>query len=88
VLLGTARPGVIANGRAKSANLIVANGVPYVGMREGVAHQLVRAGVGSTRCARLITHHHSDHNPIRQLSTTAGRGLRRRWTTTARRDQR
>jgi ribonuclease BN (tRNA processing enzyme) len=65
VLLGTGGgPRVIANGRAKSANLIVANGVPYVvDCGEGVAHQLVRAGVAlNTLRYVFITHHHSDHN--------------------------
>src|SRR6267378_2983576 len=65
VLLGTGGgPRVIANGRAKSANLIVANGVPYVvDCGAGVAHQLVRAGVAlNTLRYVFITHHHSDHN--------------------------
>src|SRR3989442_1485446 len=65
VLLGTGGgPRVIPNGRAKSANLIVANGVPYVvDCGEGVAHQLVRAGVAlNTLRYVFITHHHSDHN--------------------------
>jgi ribonuclease BN (tRNA processing enzyme) len=65
VLLGTGGgPRVIANGRAKSANLIVANGVPYVvDCGEGVAHQLVRAGAAlNTLRYVFITHHHSDHN--------------------------
>ena len=55
---------MIPNGRAKSANLIVANGVPYVvDCGEGVAHQLVRAGVAlNTLRYVFITHHHSDHN--------------------------
>src|SRR6058998_4053045 len=53
VLLGTGGgPRIVAPGRSKSANLIVANGVPYVvDCGEGVAHQLVRAGVAPTRCA-------------------------------------
>ena len=65
VLLGTGGgPRLIPNGRAKSANLIVANGVPYVvDCGEGVAHQLVRAGVAlNTLRYVFITHHHSDHN--------------------------
>src|SRR6266704_2379887 len=43
---------------------IVANGVPYVvDCGEGVAHQLVRAGVAlNTLRYVFITHHHSDHN--------------------------
>ena len=65
VLLGTGGgPRIVAPGRSKSANLIVANGVPYVvDCGEGVAHQLVRAGVGlNTLRYVFITHHHSDHN--------------------------
>src|SRR3989475_3771205 len=65
VLLGTGGgPRVIPNGRAKSASLIVINGVPYVvDCGEGVAHQLVRAGVAlNTLRYVFITHHHSDHN--------------------------
>src|SRR2546427_756496 len=65
VLLGTGGgPRIVAPGRSKSANLIVANGVPYVvDCGEGVAHHLVRAGVAlSTLRYVFITHHHSDHN--------------------------
>src|SRR6266571_4330165 len=65
VLLGTGGgPRIVAPGRSKSANLIVANGVPYVvDGGEGVAHQLVRAGVAvNTLRYVFITHHHSDHN--------------------------
>jgi ribonuclease BN (tRNA processing enzyme) len=65
ILLGTGGgPRIVAPGRSKSANLIVANGVPYVvDCGEGVAHQLVRAGVAlNTLRYVFITHHHSDHN--------------------------
>ena len=65
VLLGTGGgPRVTAKGRAKPATLIVANGVPYViDCGDGVALQLVRAGVALDRLRYLfITHHHSDHN--------------------------
>jgi ribonuclease BN (tRNA processing enzyme) len=65
VLLGTGGgPRIVAPGRSKSANLIVVNGVPYVvDCGEGVAHQLVRAGVAlNTLRYVFITHHHSDHN--------------------------
>jgi ribonuclease BN (tRNA processing enzyme) len=65
VLLGTGGgPRIVAPGRSKSANLIVVNGVPYVvDCGEGVAHQLVRAGVVlNTLRYVFITHHHSDHN--------------------------
>ena len=53
VLLGTGGgPRVIPNGRAKSANLIVANGVPYVvDCGSGVSQQFVRAGVPRRACA-------------------------------------
>ena len=65
VLLGTGGgPRIVAPGRSKSANLIVVNGVPYVvDCGEGVAHQLVRAGISpNTLRYVFITHHHSDHN--------------------------
>ena len=65
VLLGTGGgPRIVAPGRSKSANLIVANGVPYVvDCGEGVAHQMVRAGVALSALRYIfITHHHSDHN--------------------------
>jgi ribonuclease BN (tRNA processing enzyme) len=65
VLLGTGGgPRIIAPGRSKPANLLVINGVPYVvDCGEGVAHQLVRAGVPLNTLRHVfITHHHSDHN--------------------------
>src|SRR3989442_2695255 len=65
VLLGTGGgPRVIPNGRAKSSNLIVANGVPYVvDCGSGVSQQFVRAGVPlNTLRYVFITHHHSDHD--------------------------
>jgi len=65
ILLGTGGgPRIVAPGRSKSANLIVVNGVPYVvDCGEGVAHQLVRAGVALNALRYVfITHHHSDHN--------------------------
>src|SRR6266700_922319 len=65
VLLGTGGgPRVIPNGRAKPANLIVANGAPYVvDCGSGVSQQLVRAGVPlDTLRYVFITHHHSDHD--------------------------
>src|SRR5712692_4179471 len=65
VLLGTGGgPRIIAPGRSKPANLIVVDGVPYVvDCGEGVAHQLVRAGVALNTLRHVfITHHHSDHN--------------------------
>ena len=65
VLLGTGGgPRVTAKGRAKPATLIVANGIPYViDCGDGVALQLVRAGVALDKLRYIfITHHHSDHN--------------------------
>ncbi len=61
VLLGTGGgPRVIPNSRAKPANLIVANGAPYViDCGSGVSQQLVRAGVPlNTLRYVFITHHH------------------------------
>jgi ribonuclease BN (tRNA processing enzyme) len=65
VLLGTGGgPRVTKGGRSKSATLIIVKGVPYViDCGEGVAQQLVEAGVQlNTLRNVLITHHHSDHN--------------------------
>ena len=65
VLLGTGGgPRVTPKGRAKPANLLVVNGVPYViDCGEGVALQLVRAGVPLDKLRYVfLTHHHSDHN--------------------------
>jgi ribonuclease BN (tRNA processing enzyme) len=65
ILLGTGGgPRVIAPGRSKPANLLLVNAVPYVvDCGEGVAHQLVRAGVPLNTLRHVfITHHHSDHN--------------------------
>jgi ribonuclease BN (tRNA processing enzyme) len=65
VLLGTGGgPRIVAPGRSKSASLIVVNGVPcVVDCGEGVAQQLVRAGIAlNTLRYVFITHQHSDHN--------------------------
>src|ERR1051325_10536606 len=65
VLLGTGGgPRIIAQGRSKPANLLVINGVPYVvDCGEGVAQQVVRAGVPLNTLRHVfLTHHHSDHN--------------------------
>src|SRR2546427_7864965 len=64
VLLGTGGgPRVIPNGRAKSASLIVANGVPYVvDCGSGVSQQFVRAGPPpDTLRYVFMTRHHSHH---------------------------
>jgi ribonuclease BN (tRNA processing enzyme) len=65
VLLGTGGgPRITAKGRAKPATLIVVDEVPYVvDCGDGVALQLVRAGVALDALRYVfITHHHSDHN--------------------------
>ena len=65
ILLGTGGgPRLTKGGRSKSATLIVVKDVPYVvDCGEGVAQQLVEAGVQlNTLRNVLITHHHSDHN--------------------------
>jgi ribonuclease BN (tRNA processing enzyme) len=65
ILLGTGGgPRVTKGGRSKPATLIVVKGVPYViDCGEGVAQQLVEAGVQLSSVRHvLITHHHSDHN--------------------------
>jgi len=65
ILLGTGGgPRLTKGGRSKSATLISVNDVPYViDCGEGVAQQLVEAGVPlNTLRNVLITHHHSDHN--------------------------
>jgi len=65
ILLGTGGgPRVTRGGRSKPATLIVVKGVPYViDCGEGVAQQLVEAGMQLNSLRNvLITHHHSDHN--------------------------
>jgi ribonuclease BN (tRNA processing enzyme) len=64
VFLGTKGGPRVGIGASNPANLVVANGVPYVidcGM--GVSRQLVSAGVPVPSVKYIfITHHHSDHN--------------------------
>lgn len=65
ILLGTGGgPRVAFPGRAKPANLLIINGVPYVvDCGEGVAHLMVQAGVRLNALRYVfITHQHSDHN--------------------------
>ena len=65
ILLGTGGgPRIIPRGRSKPANLVVINGVPYIiDCGEGVAHQVVQAGVPLNKLRYVfITHHHSDHD--------------------------
>ena len=65
VLLGTGGgPRIVVPGRAKPANLLIINGVPYVvDCGSGVAQQLTKAGIPlNTLRYVFITHHHSDHN--------------------------
>ncbi len=64
-MLGTGGgPRIVVPGRAKPANLLLVNGVPYViDCGSGVSQQLTRCGVPlSTLRHVFITHHHSDHN--------------------------
>lgn len=66
VLLGTKggpRP-TPQTGRGAPANVVIANGVPYVvDCGSGVADKLVLAGVELTRLRHVfLTHQHSDHN--------------------------
>jgi ribonuclease BN (tRNA processing enzyme) len=65
ILLGTGGgPRVVVPGRAKPANLLIINGVPYViDCGDGVAQQVAKAGVPlNTLRYVFITHQHSDHN--------------------------
>ena len=64
ILLGTGGgPRPRAN-RMSSAQVIIANDVPYVvDCANGVSRQLVRAGVALAKVRHVFTtHHHSDHN--------------------------
>ena len=64
VFLGTKGGPRVGIGASNPANLVVANGVPYVidcGM--GISRQLISAGVPIPSVKYIfITHHHSDHN--------------------------
>jgi len=64
VLLGTAGGPTPKRGRAAPASVVVVDGVAYVvDCGNGVARQMVLAGVDLPRLRHLfITHHHSDHN--------------------------
>jgi ribonuclease BN (tRNA processing enzyme) len=64
ILLGTAGGPRPVIPRSSPAQVLLIDDVPYVvDCGEGVAHQLVRAGI-PPRTVRhvLLTHHHSDHN--------------------------
>ena len=64
ILLGTAGGPTPKANRAAPAQALVVNGATYViDCGNGVAHQMVRAGLdlGSLRGV-FVTHHHSDHN--------------------------
>jgi glyoxylase-like metal-dependent hydrolase (beta-lactamase superfamily II) len=64
ILLGTGGGSTPKKDRSASAQLIVVNGAVYViDCGNGVARQLVSAGI-KLRSIRdvFITHHHSDHN--------------------------
>jgi ribonuclease BN (tRNA processing enzyme) len=64
ILLGTGGGPRPRKERLSSAQVIVANDVPYVvDCANGVARQLVLAGLALPRLRHIfITHHHSDHN--------------------------
>jgi ribonuclease BN (tRNA processing enzyme) len=64
ILLGTAGGPRPKKERSAPAQVIVANGVPYVvDCGNGVARQLFRAGIALQSLRHVfITHHHSDHN--------------------------
>ena len=65
ILLGTGGgPRIIVPGRAKPANLLIVNGVPYVvDCGSGVSQQLTSAGIALNTLRHIfLTHHHSDHN--------------------------
>ncbi len=64
ILLGTAGGPRPRKSRSAPAQVIIANGTPYVvDCGDGVARQLVLAGVPLATLRHIfITHHHSDHN--------------------------
>ena len=64
ILLGTAGGPRPRKSRSASAQVIIANDTPYVvDCGDGVARQLVLAGVPLATVRHIfITHHHSDHN--------------------------
>jgi ribonuclease BN (tRNA processing enzyme) len=78
ILLGTAGGPRPRSSRSASAQVIVANDTAYVvDCGDGVARQLVRAGVPLATVRHVfITHHHSDHNAdygnLLLLAWTAG----------------
>ena len=78
ILLGTAGGPRPRKSRSASAQVIIANETPYVvDCGDGVARQLVFAGVPLATIRHIfITHHHSDHNAdygnLLLLAWTAG----------------
>lgn len=64
VLLGTAGGPTPKLGRSAPAQVLVVDGHSYViDCGNGVAHQLIRAGIPlDTITGLFVTHHHSDHN--------------------------
>ena len=63
ILLGTAGGPTPKKTRSGPSQIIVVNGVGYVvDCGDGVARQLMLAGVFNTLRHVFITHHHSDHN--------------------------
>lgn len=64
ILLGTGGGPTPLPNRNQPANVLLVNDEPYViDAGNGVARQLMLAGIGSHRIGRIfITHHHDDHN--------------------------
>lgn len=64
ILLGTGGGPTPLPGRNQPANVLLVNGEPYViDAGNGVARQLMHAGIGAHRVGKIfITHHHDDHN--------------------------
>jgi ribonuclease BN (tRNA processing enzyme) len=79
ILLGTSAGSPPNPFRSACANLVVVDGVPYVvDCGNGVARQMVKAGVSVADAHHIfITHHHSDHTAdygnLLQLGAGAGR---------------
>jgi ribonuclease BN (tRNA processing enzyme) len=78
ILLGTAGGPMPKRGRSAPASVVLVDGVAYVvDCGNGVARQMVLAGVELNRIRHVfITHHHSDHNAdfgtLLLLAWTAG----------------
>ncbi|MCR4269443.1 MBL fold metallo-hydrolase [Nitratireductor sp. ZSWI3] len=81
ILLGTGGGPTPLPGRNQPANVLVVNDEPYiVDAGNGVARQLMLAGIGAHRVGKIfITHHHDDHNAdmgtLMGLAWSNGRSL-------------